>query len=321
MEWHVHLTLQVLQIAEERRQQAQKRSAAKVEKKSKESLDSEKSLEAEKSKKSLISKDSKQSAKSKESLKATDLEVPLSDLPTTRSGISQLNIPCSESALVAIAEASEGEEDIGLDSTDNVNGNNNENRNRNNDAADEDEKSTSAEVRTNCLYQGFLQFIKLNQFTIHPDSTAHNRFNSLLCMTSFIVCWLVTYEATFQHHHWVIITFSYLCDLLFWVEIYINFHLGYIDSFGDLVDEYEAISKNYSRKLDYFLLDLLSVLPFDILALAAPSGDRLLVLSYLRLTRLLRLTHISRFFGKWEKELDVKWVSFPMCSSKNVSHD
>ena len=339
-----------MQIAEERRQVAQKRSAAKVEKKpsnvkkdeSKESIPA-----SQKDTLSVAASGSSVQSKSVENTGNSSSLAPTNDEP--KPPASRLSLAVSNLDVITEGvsdESEEGEEIIqrmddivsqsrvstgshsshvvinhpdfqdGDDNNDNGNNNYMENRNRNNSVnknwnnkdggEGEEEDSTCVEVKTNCLYTCSSRLSKLNRFVINPKKGKHRFFDTIVSLTSVLVCWLVTYQAIFQNHHLALIIGSYMCDCLFWIEIYVNFHLSFNDEYGDLVDEFDVVSRNYMRTLDQFLLDLISVLPLEIFAFAAPSEYRMLTWSYLRLTRLVRFHHISRFFNKREQQLDVK---------------
>ena len=89
-------------------------------------------------------------------------------------------------------------------------------------------------------------------------------------------------------------------------QIYVKFHLSYCDKYGDLVESFDRVYKAYLKKPSGFAFDLIAILPIDVLALAAPSEKRMMVLALLRLIHVIRLKRVSEFFGSWEKELDIK---------------
>jgi hypothetical protein len=61
---------------------------------------------------------------------------------------------------------------------------------------------------------------------------------------------------------------------------------------------------NYAK--GKFRFDMLASFPIDIFALAAPTGRKLEILSFLRLLHLLRLVRMEQFFSEYGKKLDIE---------------
>ena len=58
---------------------------------------------------------------------------------------------------------------------------------------------------------------------------------------------------------------GYAIDIFFFLEIIINFNSAFIDKAGDIVDDRKLISSEYLR--GWFFVDLISIIPLDILLL------------------------------------------------------
>ncbi|XP_044173366.1 LOW QUALITY PROTEIN: uncharacterized protein LOC114949688 [Acropora millepora] len=147
-------------------------------------------------------------------------------------------------------------------------------------------------------------------FVILPDSNW--RFIKYInCLFVFVTTLTITYMVAFQDHPWYLITFSYLCELSFYIEIYFNFHMAYRNKVGDLICDGKLLLTHYAKgKLP---LDLIASFPVDIFALAAPADKQLLLLSYLRLLHLLRLVRMQQFFFEWGQRLNIDVLRVRLC--------
>ena len=107
------------------------------------------------------------------------------------------------------------------------------------------------------------------------------------------------------------ITFSVCLDILFIVDVVLNFWTGIITKENIVYLEFNIIRPAYLKS--WFLVDVLAVLPFDYVALIAvhiqssslimPSRA-LRALRLLRLLSLLKLVRVARFMrylAKWEE--------------------
>ena len=80
-----------------------------------------------------------------------------------------------------------------------------------------------------------------------------------------------------------------LVDALFARDIWVNFRLGYYDrSRGCMVWSKAAVARRYARS--WLAVDLVSVVPFDVVALALASSG----LSFLKLLRVVRLLRVIK---------------------------
>lgn len=87
-------------------------------------------------------------------------------------------------------------------------------------------------------------------------------------------------------------------------QIYLNFHMAYVDNFGETICDGKRLLINYAKgKLP---LDLLASFPIDLFVLVAPADRKLMVLSYLRMLHLLRLVRLSQFFAELSKTLNIE---------------
>ncbi|GFH17913.1 cyclic nucleotide-binding domain-containing protein [Haematococcus lacustris] len=110
----------------------------------------------------------------------------------------------------------------------------------------------------------------------------------------------------------VVLIIELVVDGCFVLDILLNFRTAYLDSVGNLVSDRRRIARHYMRS--WFVLDLVSVVPFDILtegALSFLSMLKLLrvmrvgkVVRMMRVYRLLRVSRLPRILEKVEQYLD-----------------
>ena len=140
---------------------------------------------------------------------------------------------------------------------------------------------------------------------ILPDSAYMQRWD-LITLTALIFTAFVTpYEVAlldsdcdyFNVMTWdALFAANRIIDLVFFKDMIMQFFLAYRitgngGSVGLLVRNFQAIRSNYLRS--WFPIDLLSIIPFDLIATLANS-DSLESLKIIRIIRLLRLLKLAR---------------------------
>ena len=98
--------------------------------------------------------------------------------------------------------------------------------------------------------------------------------------------------------------FDYMVDVLFAVDIALNFYTAFYDDYGRLVAEKSKIRSNYMST--WFVVDLVASMPVEIIAIAIAgisSGSisgNIALLGVLKIPRLLRLGRILKFMEKFQ---------------------
>jgi hypothetical protein len=89
--------------------------------------------------------------------------------------------------------------------------------------------------------------------------------------------------------------FDYIVDLLFLMDIVLNFHTGYLDEHNLLIMNTKMIAERYIKT--WFFIDILATFPFELLALLArvDAGSNVQLFALLKCPRLLRLGRILKF--------------------------
>jgi len=82
-----------------------------------------------------------------------------------------------------------------------------------------------------------------------------------------------------------------------------NFNVGYYDEYGNLIDSLRAARRNYVRRWDGLLLDVVSLLPLEMLTMIYPDSD---AIHALILTHSLRFIHVKRYLKNLQSKIDIK---------------
>ena len=82
--------------------------------------------------------------------------------------------------------------------------------------------------------------------------------------------------------------------------------MSFYNEHGDLVEDYPTTCENYRDRLTGFPVDCVAAFPLEIFALIAQPGEKLMMMSYLRLIHVIRFFNVYMYFNDLEKELDVK---------------
>ena len=127
-----------------------------------------------------------------------------------------------------------------------------------------------------------------------------------------IVAVLTPYEVAFmQLHVDFLFFFNRAIDLAFTFDMVLNFFLAYRNTEdGVWVRSHAKIAARYLR--GWFLIDLLSVLPFDVFGVTMnnASVSQLRMLRFIRLARLvklMRVLRVGRIFKRWESTMNVHY--------------
>lgn len=86
---------------------------------------------------------------------------------------------------------------------------------------------------------------------------------------------------------------AYCCDIIFLVDIIMTFFVAFVNKNGITVKDRKIVRKRYLTRS--FVVDLLSVLPTDVIAAIYPGVSVWKTLTVVRLNRLIRFYRISIF--------------------------
>ncbi|XP_038154736.1 potassium voltage-gated channel subfamily H member 6 isoform X2 [Cyprinodon tularosa] len=108
-----------------------------------------------------------------------------------------------------------------------------------------------------------------------------------------------------------------MVDVLFIVDIIINFHTTYVDHNDVVVTQPSRIAKHYIK--GWFPIDLLAATPFDLLMSRSGSDEMVTLTSLLKTARLLRLVRVARKLDRYS-EYGAAVLFLLMCTFVLIAH-
>ena len=117
------------------------------------------------------------------------------------------------------------------------------------------------------------------------------------CLDTF----LAAFDSTFVEL-WVAV---YIADAIFMVDVVLRFFVPYMNESGIIIKERSMIKRRYTRGsngyVGAFVIDLLTILPLDLLALVWPLNSSWRGLTLSRLNRVIRIYRLAGFFGRYSQ--------------------
>ncbi|XP_020567965.1 potassium voltage-gated channel subfamily H member 6-like isoform X3 [Oryzias latipes] len=108
-----------------------------------------------------------------------------------------------------------------------------------------------------------------------------------------------------------------LVDVLFIVDIVINFRTTYVDNNDEVVTQPGRIAKHYIKC--WFPIDLFAAVPFDLLIVRSGSDEMATLTSLLKTARLLRLVRVARKLDRYS-EYGAAVLFLLMCTFVLIAH-
>jgi len=146
-----------------------------------------------------------------------------------------------------------------------------------------------------------------------PRTTYMRRWDILAVYLLAFTAVVTPFEVAFLSPNWKSALFwvNRLVDILFIIDLVMNFNLIYLDEASNtFITNRWKISGRYVR--GFFLIDLLSVMPFDSIGMLLGGGDEkqikiLRIIRLLRLLKLLRIIRSGRIFRRLENALSINY--------------
>ncbi|KAI8621437.1 hypothetical protein BC830DRAFT_1094519 [Chytriomyces sp. MP71] len=146
---------------------------------------------------------------------------------------------------------------------------------------------------------------RLTKFYLIPEGPFLSFWDRLMVFLALINCILISFMIAFNHFTpaaWIV---SYYIDFMFLMDIYVKFHIAYLQNGLWVVFSKEmALNYLYSSQ---FRFDVIANLPFDLIALGwihdPNMNSALYILGLTRCVKMIRLVHIISFFDREEKKL------------------
>ncbi|XP_068161561.1 potassium voltage-gated channel subfamily H member 6 [Antennarius striatus] len=108
-----------------------------------------------------------------------------------------------------------------------------------------------------------------------------------------------------------------MVDVLFIVDIIINFRTTYVDQNDEVVTQPSRIAKHYIK--GWFPIDLFAAIPFDLLIFRSGSDEMATLTSLLKTARLLRLVRVARKLDRYS-EYGAAVLFLLMCTFVLIAH-
>lgn len=102
----------------------------------------------------------------------------------------------------------------------------------------------------------------------------------------------------------------YLFDIFYIIKIYLSFHTCFYDQYGIMVKDRKKIALHYIHKKFRFYSDICSTIPLEMLSfMIADSETQLMVFSFLRLNRIIRISFVCIALKNTGEKLDINVVA------------
>jgi hypothetical protein len=136
----------------------------------------------------------------------------------------------------------------------------------------------------------------LRSFIVLPDCKFMVFWNVMLILMTFWTGFAVPFQAAFKDVPWMG-SVDILCDIVFIVDVCINFRLAYYKGIGSLELDSRKIVRRYLRT--WFLLDLAGSIPLDWFVPSSEEHIHLVVMlrlcKFVRFGRLVKLVAYLKF--------------------------
>ncbi|KAK6621606.1 hypothetical protein RUM44_001413 [Polyplax serrata] len=144
-------------------------------------------------------------------------------------------------------------------------------------------------------------------FTIYPDTWKMKLYVGLLqvdaCVTIIVIPYLTIFGGLTKE---AFLVFAVL-DFFWLIGIILSFRVGYIDKIkGDVITDFKFVAKHYVKRWDGFILDLLALLPIELVYVAIVHDLKEVNHNWVSLLRSLRLLRVSCLM----RNLQVEWKKF-----------
>ncbi|CAG2111451.1 unnamed protein product, partial [Medioppia subpectinata] len=142
----------------------------------------------------------------------------------------------------------------------------------------------------------------------------------ILCLT-FYTAIMVPYNVAFKNktsEDVTLLVLDSIVDVIFFIDIVLNFHTTFVGPGGEVVSDPKIIRMNYLRS--WFIIDLLSCLPYDIFNAFDHSDNGIgSLFSALKVVRLLRLGRVVRKLDRY-LEYGAAMLILLLCFYMLVAH-
>ncbi|KAJ1547745.1 Kinesin-like protein kif27 [Nowakowskiella sp. JEL0078] len=150
---------------------------------------------------------------------------------------------------------------------------------------------------------------RLTKFYLIPEGPFMSKWEQFLVIATVINCIMLPFMAAFQYTEkeaWIV---CYFIDLVFLADIYVRFHIAYLQN-GFWVVFPKEMAVNYLQSR-FFIFDVIANIPIDLIAMGwinkGTTGAQI-ALTLIRLPKLMRLVKIFMYFSRVEKKLHASFI-------------
>merc|ERR1719353_1438479 len=153
-------------------------------------------------------------------------------------------------------------------------------------------------------------FLFVNKLLLDHCSTLYQSWTFFIFFMTGIVAFWTPFEIAYVRGDVQgLYDFNFAMNIIFWIDLFINFRLTaeYYDHSRHCVvrvDDGKKLALMYLR--GWFIIDFLSVFPFE--ALAWKGGSNMRLLRCLRLVKLLRIVRCSRFIKNLQQAVSLSYA-------------
>lgn len=146
---------------------------------------------------------------------------------------------------------------------------------------------------------------------VHPLSTFMRRWDMLTMWLLLYTAIWTPFEVAFVEEKRLSAMYfvNMVINLAFFTDMILNFNLMYFDEkLLKMISDRKLIAKRYLR--GFFIIDFISILPYDDITLATGSKANLKILRIVRIVRLAKLLRIlrsSRIFARFENSMTINY--------------
>lgn len=146
---------------------------------------------------------------------------------------------------------------------------------------------------------------------VHPLSTFMRRWDMLTMWLLLYTAIWTPFEVAFVEEKRLSPMYfvNMVINLAFFTDMILNFNLMYFDEkLLTMISDRKLIAKRYLR--GFFIIDFVSILPYDDITLATGSKANLKILRIVRIVRLAKLLRIlrsSRIFARFENSMTINY--------------
>ncbi|KAJ3074202.1 Kinesin-like protein kif27 [Podochytrium sp. JEL0797] len=144
---------------------------------------------------------------------------------------------------------------------------------------------------------------RLTKFYLIPEGPFLQTWDAMIVVLALINCILISFMIAFKHFSYPAWIVCYFIDFMFLSDIYIKFHIAYLNN-GLWVVFPKEMAVNYLTSLQ-FRFDVLANLPYDLIALGwvRDLDQALYILALTRTIKMARVVQILVYFRRQEQKL------------------